>query len=47
MTKKWVIKTKIRLHNDIVVSTLLYGSKTWPMTVANKKRLEAAHHRSW
>src|SRR6218665_3619016 len=45
MTKKWVIKTKIRLYNDIVVSTLLYGSETWPMTIANKKRLEAAHHR--
>src|SRR6218665_3665398 len=45
MTKKWVIKTKIRPYNDIIVSTLLYGSETWPMTVANKKRLEAAHHR--
>src|SRR6218665_3524034 len=38
-------KTKIRLYNVIVVSTLLYGSETWPMTVANRKRLEAAHHR--
>ena len=39
------IKTKIRLYNAIVVSILLYGSETWPMTVANRKRLEAAHHR--
>src|SRR6218665_2566554 len=37
--------TKIRLHNVMVVSTLLYGSETWPITVANRKRLEAAHHR--
>jgi len=35
--------TKIRLYNAIVVRTLLYGSKTWPMTVANRRRLEAAH----
>ena len=39
------IKTKIRLYKAIVVSMLLYGSKTWPMTVANRRRLEAAHHR--
>src|SRR6218665_1265144 len=32
-------------YNPIVVSTLLYGSETWPMTVANRKRLEATHHR--
>jgi|SRR6218665_572434 len=40
----------LRLRSDyiytaIVVSTLLYGSETWPMTVANRKRLEAARHR--
>src|SRR5678815_1059782 len=28
-----------------VLSTLLYGAETWPMTVANRKKLEAAHHR--
>src|SRR6218665_988605 len=32
-------------YNAIVVSTLLYGFETWPMAVANRKRLEAAHHR--
>jgi len=36
---------KIRLYEAIVMSTLLYGAETWPMTVANKKKLEAAHHR--
>ena len=27
------------------MSVMLYGAETWPMTVANMKRLEAAHHR--
>ena len=26
-------------------STLLYGAETWPITVANGRRLEAALHR--
>jgi hypothetical protein len=39
------IKIKIRLYEALVMSTLLYGAETWPMTVANMKRLEAAHHR--
>jgi hypothetical protein len=39
------IKTKIRLYSALVVSTLLYGSETWPMTANNRKRLEAAHHK--
>ena len=38
-------KIKIRLYEALVMSTLLYGAETWPMTVANMKRLEAAHHR--
>jgi len=28
-----------------VLSTLLYGAETWPITVVNGRRLEAAHHR--
>ena len=39
------LRIKLRLYEAIVLSTLLYGSETWPMTVANKKRLDAAHHR--
>src|ERR1700733_5286816 len=35
----------IRLYKAIVLSTLLYSSETWPMTAANLRRLEAAHHR--
>src|SRR6218665_3685758 len=30
---------------SIVLSALLYGAKTWPITVANGRRLEAEHHR--
>jgi len=29
----------------LIISTLLYGAETWPMTVVNMKRLEAAHHK--
>jgi len=39
------IRIKIRLYESLVLSTLLYGAETWPMTVANMKKLEAAHHR--
>src|SRR6218665_2667937 len=37
--------TKIRLYESIVLSTRLYGAETWPITVANGRRLKAAHHR--
>src|SRR6218665_899128 len=39
------VDTKVRLYESIVLSTLLYGAETWPITVANGRRLEAAHHR--
>jgi hypothetical protein len=38
-------RIKIRLYEALVLSTLLYGAETWPMTVANLKKLEAAHHK--
>ena len=38
-------KTKIRLYESLVLSTALYGAETWPMTVANMKKLEAARHK--
>ena len=43
--KSLAIKIKIQLYEALVMSTLLYGAETWSMTVANMKRLEAAHHR--
>ena len=35
---------KLRLYNSMILSTLLYASKTRPMTITNMKKLEAAHH---
>jgi hypothetical protein len=43
--KSLSINIKCRLYEALVMSVLLYGAETWPMTVANMKRLEAAHHR--
>jgi hypothetical protein len=43
--KRLNYKIKIRLYEALVMTTLLYGAETWPMTVVNMKRLEAAHHR--
>ena len=37
--------TKTRLYRALVLTALLYGAETWPMTKANMKKLEAAHHR--
>jgi len=31
-------------YESIELSTLLYGVETWPITVANERRLEAADH---
>src|SRR6218665_3166844 len=39
------VDTKVWLYESIVLSTLLYVAETWPITVANGRRLEAAHHR--
>ena len=37
--------TKTRLYRALVLTTVMYGSETWPMTKTNLKKLEAAHHR--
>src|SRR3984885_6340357 len=39
------IVTKTRLYRALVLTALLYGTETWPVTKANMKKLEAAHHR--
>jgi hypothetical protein len=44
-SKRLNLHVKIRLYESLVLSTLQYGAETWPMTVANGKKLEAAHHK--
>ena len=36
---------KVKLYESLVMSTLLYSAELWPLTVTEKKKLEAAHHR--
>ena len=36
---------KVRLYESLVMSTMLYGAELWPLTVAQNKKLEAAHHK--
>ena len=36
---------KIRLYESLVISTLLYGAESWPLSVTQMKKLEAAHHK--
>jgi len=36
---------KIRLYESLVISTLLYGAESWPLSVTQMKMLEAAHHK--
>ena len=43
--KKLNHRIKLRLYDSLILSTLLYAAETWPMTVANMKKLEAAHHK--
>ena len=45
INKRLGIRLKIRLYESLVLFTLRYDAETWSMTVANMKRLEAAHHR--
>ena len=35
----------VRLHESLLMSTMLYGAELCPLTVAPKKKLEAAHHK--
>ena len=34
-----------RLYESLVISTLLYGAESWPLSVTQMKKLEAAHHK--
>jgi len=44
-SKKLNNNINIRLYESIILSTLLYAAESWPMTNANMKKLEAAHHK--
>jgi len=39
------LTVKIRLYESLVISTLLYGAESWPLSVTQMKKLEAAHHK--
>jgi len=36
---------KIRLYESLVLAILPYCAETWPITEANRKRLEGFHHK--
>jgi len=33
------------MSHSLVISTLLYGAESWPLSVTQMKKLEAAHHK--
>ena len=39
------LKTKLRIYNAVVISTLLYGSETWATTISEEKRLDVFDNR--
>ena len=39
------LKVKVRLYESLVMSTLLYSAELWPLSVTQKKKLEATHHK--
>ena len=43
--RKLSLQIKMRLYESLILPTLLYSAETWNMTVDNRKKLEAAHHR--
>ena len=44
-SKNISLAVKIRLYESLVISTLLYGAESWPLSVTQMKKLEAAHHK--
>ena len=43
--RKLSLQIKMRLYESLILPTLLYSAETWNMTVVNRKKLEAAHHK--
>jgi len=44
-SKNISLAVKIRLYESLVFLTLLYGAESWPISVTQMKKLEAAHHK--
>ena len=44
-SKNISLAVKIRLYESLVISALLYGAESWPLSVTKIKKLEAAHHK--
>jgi len=38
------LSIKVKLYKLLVMETMLYSGKLWPLTVKHMKTLEAAHH---
>ena len=41
LSKKFLLKTKLRFYNTNVLSTLLYGCESWSLKAAQEKQLDA------
>jgi len=39
------LKVRVRLYETLIMSTMLYSAELWPLTIPQKKRLDAAHHK--
>ena len=44
-SKNISLAVKIRIYESLVISTLLYGAESWPLSVTQMKKFEAAHHK--
>jgi len=46
-SKNISLAVKIRHYESLVISTLLYGAESWPLsvTLTQMKKLESAHHK--
>jgi len=44
-SKNISLAVKIRLYESLVILTLLYGAESWPLSVTQMKKIEAAHHK--
>ena len=43
--KRISVSVKVKLYSSLVLSVLLHGAETWPMSKRITNNLEAAHHR--